>query len=57
MKEVPTVEIYTTDVAAAQMGAAFLGVCSPWMSPSVESASGANHVRTQLRIFDLLRGR
>jgi hypothetical protein len=41
------VEIYTTDVAAARTGAAFLGACSPWMSLSVESAAGANHVRTQ----------
>ena len=40
-------EIYTTDVAAARTGAAFLGACSPWMSLSVESAAGANHVRTQ----------
>ena len=39
-------EIFTTDVAAAQTGAAFLGACSPWMSLSVESAAGANHVRT-----------
>ena len=40
-------EIYTTDVAAARTGAAFPGACSPWMSLSVESAAGANHVRTQ----------
>jgi len=38
------VENYTTDVAAARNGAAFLGICSPWMSLSVE---GASHVRTQ----------
>jgi hypothetical protein len=38
------VENYTTDVAAARNGAAFRGICSPWMSLSVE---GANHVRTQ----------
>jgi hypothetical protein len=43
------VEIYTTDVAAARAGAAFRGACSPWMSLSVESVAGANHVhvRTQ----------
>jgi hypothetical protein len=29
-KEVLTVEIYTTDVAVARMGAACLGVGSPW---------------------------
>ena len=40
-------EIYTSDVAAARTGAAFLGACSPWMSPSVESGIGASHVRTQ----------
>ena len=40
-------EIYTIDVAAARTGAAFLGACSPWMSLSVESVAGANHVRTQ----------
>ena len=40
-------EIYTNDVAAARTGAAFLGVCSPWMSLSVESVAGASHVRTQ----------
>jgi hypothetical protein len=38
------VEIYTTDVAAARNGAAFLGICSSWLSLSV---IGANHVRTQ----------
>lgn len=37
-------DIYTTDVAAARTGAAFLGICSQWMSLSIE---GANHVRTQ----------
>ena len=37
----------TTDVAAARIGAAFLGACSPWMSLSVESVAGASHVRTQ----------
>lgn len=47
MKEVPTVENNTTDVAAARIGAAFLGACSPWMSLSVESVAGASHVRTQ----------
>jgi len=41
------VEIFTTDVAAAQTGAAFLGACSPWISLSVESVAGASHVRTQ----------
>jgi hypothetical protein len=41
------VEIYTSEVAAARMGAAFLGACSPWMSLSVDSVAGANHVRTQ----------
>jgi len=41
------VEIYTNDVAAARTGAAFSGACSPWMSLSVESVAGANHVRTQ----------
>ncbi len=40
-------EIYTTDVAAARTGAAFLGACSPWMSLSAESGAGASHVRTQ----------
>ena len=40
-------EIYTSYVAAARTGAAFLGVCSPWMSLSVESVAGASHVRTQ----------
>ena len=40
-------EIYTNDLAAARTGAAFLGACSPWMSPVVESGAGANHVRTQ----------
>ena len=34
-------------MAAARSGAAFLGVCSPWMSLSVESGAGASHVRTQ----------
>ena len=37
-------DIYTTDVAAAQTGAAFLGICSSRMSLSV---IGANHARTQ----------
>lgn len=37
-------EKYTTDVAAARNGAAFLGICSAWMGLSTE---GANHVRTQ----------
>jgi hypothetical protein len=46
-KEVPTVEIYTNDFAAARTGAAFLGACSPWRSLSVESVAGVNHVRTQ----------
>jgi hypothetical protein len=41
------VEIYTPEVAAARTGAALPGVRSPWMSLSVASASGANHVRTQ----------
>jgi len=41
------VEIFTTDVAAARAGAAFLGVCSPWMSLPAASAAGASHVRTQ----------
>jgi hypothetical protein len=41
------VEIYTNDFAAARTGAALLGVCSPWMSLSVESVAGASHVRTQ----------
>jgi hypothetical protein len=41
------VEIYMNDVAAARTGAAFSGACSPWMSLSVESVAGANHVRTQ----------
>jgi len=45
------VENYTTDVAAARNGAAFLGACSPWMSLSVESAAGANHVRTQTPVL------
>jgi hypothetical protein len=47
MKEVPTVENNTTYVAAARIGAAFLGACSPWISLSVESAAGASYVRTQ----------
>jgi hypothetical protein len=38
------VEINTTDVTAARNGAAFLGICSPWMRLSV---IGANHARTQ----------
>src|ERR1700722_12251763 len=46
-KEVPTVEIYTPDVAAARIGAAIPGACSPWMSLSGESVAGASHVRTQ----------
>jgi hypothetical protein len=46
-KEVPTVEIYMPDNATARIGAAVPGACSPWMSPSVESVAGANHVRTQ----------
>jgi hypothetical protein len=41
------VEIYTTDVTAARIGAAITGACSPWMSLSVASAGGADHVRTQ----------
>jgi hypothetical protein len=41
------VDIYTYDVTAARLGAAISGACSPWMSLSVASASGANHVRTQ----------
>ena len=40
-------EIYTTDVAAARTGTAFLGACSPWTSLSVEFVAGASHVRTQ----------
>ena len=40
-------EIYTNDFAAARTGAALLGVCSPWMSLSVESVAGASHVRSQ----------
>ena len=40
-------DIYTYDVTAARLGAAISGVRSPWMSLSVASASGANHVRTQ----------
>jgi hypothetical protein len=39
-KEVPTVEIYTTDVTAARIGAACLGVRSAWANLSVV---GANH--------------
>jgi hypothetical protein len=42
------VEINTTDVTAARNGAAFLGICSPWMSLSV---TGANHVRTQIPVL------
>ena len=38
-------EIYTNDFAAARTGAAFVGICSPWMSLS--SIEGANHVRPQ----------
>lgn len=44
-------ENYTIDVAAARNGAAFLGACSPWMSLSVESVAGANHVRTQTPVL------
>ncbi len=40
-------EIYTYDITAARVGAAISGARSPWMSPSVASAAGANHVRTQ----------
>jgi hypothetical protein len=39
-KEVLTVEIYTTEVAVARMGAACLGVRSPWANLV---AAGANH--------------
>jgi hypothetical protein len=39
-KEVLTVEIYTTNVAVAQMGAACLGVGSPWANLA---AAGVNH--------------
>src|ERR1700744_1459545 len=40
-KEVPTVEIYTTNVAVAQLGAACLGVGSPWTNLSVVGAPHA----------------
>jgi hypothetical protein len=39
-KEVLTVEIYTTNVAVAQLGAACLGVGSPWANLAV---AGVNH--------------
>src|SRR5262249_40292536 len=43
-KEVLTVEIYTTEVAATRMGAACLGVRSPWVNLAVEvnHAAGVN---------------
>jgi hypothetical protein len=43
-KEARSVEIYTTDVAAAPVGAAFFGVCSARTSRSV---TAVNHARTQ----------
>jgi hypothetical protein len=43
-KEVPSVEIYTYDVAAARTGAACLGARSPWTSLA---AAGANHALMQ----------
>jgi hypothetical protein len=55
-KEVLTVEIYTTKVAAAQMGAACPGVGSPWATLSagvnhaagvVLAAAGVNHALAQ----------
>jgi hypothetical protein len=45
-KEVPTVEIYTSEVAAARTGAAFPGVRSPWTCLAT-AAVGVNHARTQ----------
>jgi hypothetical protein len=39
-KEVPSVDIYTSNVAAARKGAAFSGVCMPWAS--LAAAVGAN---------------
>src|SRR5258705_13533260 len=39
-KEVPSVEIYTTNVTAARVGAACLGVRSPWADLA---AVGAKH--------------
>src|ERR1700685_4030459 len=45
-KEVPTVEIYTSDVAAVRTGAAFPGVRSPWAC-LLTAAVGVNHARTQ----------
>ena len=44
-------EIYTTDVAAARLGAACLGVGharSPWANLAVV---GANHARTQIAVL------
>jgi hypothetical protein len=38
------VENFSLSVAAAPMGAAFAGACTPWTSLS---AVGTNHVRTQ----------
>jgi hypothetical protein len=43
-KEVPTVEIYTSEVAAVRTGAAFPGVRSPWACLAI-AAVGANHAR------------
>ena len=44
-------EIYTTDVTAARLGAAISGARSPWMSLSVASAGGVDHVRTQNQVM------
>jgi hypothetical protein len=43
-KEVLTVEIYTTEVTVAQLGAACLGVRSPWanLATEVKHAAGVN---------------
>ena len=39
-------EIYTSEVAAGRIGAAFPGVRSPWACLAI-AAVGANHARTQ----------